>query len=75
MEMRVMIFGLYFSDGQSDRYILKHRLMRRAYTDIPIQTKTTPTNSLNIYPWRRFLMETNIDSFRSRCNSRKCLLI
>lgn len=58
-----MIFALYFSDGQSDRYILKLRQIRRAYTDIPIQTKTTPTNSLNIYPWRRFLMETNIDSF------------
>lgn len=50
-------------DGQSDHSILKLDLIQGSYPNIPIQTKTTLTNSLNIYPRRSVLMETNIDSF------------
>lgn len=37
--------------------------MKHFTQTFPGQTKTTPTNSPNICPWRRFLMELNIDSF------------
>lgn len=45
------------------------------YTNIPVETKTTATNSTNIDPWRRFLMEPNIDSAGARWSPERCVLL